>query len=357
MIEITKLSASHEENYEDLLQACPWAMVYHSLVYRNFLKEFLPGAVEDYYFLALENDKVIGALPCFLVDGPLGIVLNSLPFFGSHGSVLLRPGVDSEAVTALVDALMGMCRERNVVFCTVIETPYYSSENVLKHKMGFQYKDQRIGQFTSLPDTDSVEQVGNKLLAMYHQKTRNIVRKALRGPLVFSHESGRQALDALYALHKNNLIGIGGIAKPQSFFTSITNQLKYDRDYRIYTARTNNGEIVCALMLLYFKETVEYFVPATDEGWRSAQPLSGLIYLAMRDAVLERGARNWNWGGTWLTQNSVFHFKSRWGTLNQPYFYYTRVFSDTKRLQDVNRQALLRDYPWFYTIPFSVLEK
>ena len=356
-LELTELTSAHEPAYETLLQACPWAMLYHSLTYRRFLKDFLPATAEDHYLLAFDDGVLAGALPAFVMTGPLGPVFNSLPFFGSHGSILLRPGSRPEVADALAGAMKDLCRTRDVAFATVIDTPFSRHEEVFQRSMEFQCRDQRIGQFTALPEGDDADLVNDSLLALYHQKTRNIVRKALKSGLSFSHDADPRTLDALHKLHEANILGIGGIAKPKRFFDSIAATLQVDRDYRIYTARTESGEIVCALMLLYFKDTVEYFVPATAETWRTAQPLSALIHLSMRDAVLERGARRWNWGGTWLTQDGVYHFKSRWGTCDYPYQYYTRVFPDLQRLLGVSRQTLLQGYPWFYTVPFSALEQ
>lgn len=355
-LEFTELAPQHEELYEDLLRICPWAMFSHSLGYRRFLKDFLPTTAEDHYILAFEGSLLVGALPCFLINGPLGPVINSLPFFGSHGGVLLRPNTSPTTASGLADAMARLCQQRNVTFATVIDTPFSNNEDVFKQAIDFQYRDQRIGQVTLLPESGNSDQVEKSLLALYHQKTRNIVRKALRNELVFRHEQSQSALEAVHALHEINILGIGGIAKPKRFFSSISKQLEYDKDYRIYIACNGVGEIVCALMLLYFKDTVEYFVPATAESWRVAQPLSALIHLAMRDAILERGARKWNWGGTWLSQDGVYRFKSRWGTIDYPYSYYTRVFPDAQSLHGVSRETLLRGYPWFYAMPFSALD-
>ncbi len=89
-IEIVKLDQESERSYEELLEQCSSAMLYHSLGYRRFLKSFLPSA-EDWYLLAFEGAQLLGALPTFIVNGPLGPALNSLPFFGSHGSIVLHP--------------------------------------------------------------------------------------------------------------------------------------------------------------------------------------------------------------------------------------------------------------------------
>lgn len=356
-LELAVLNTQHEYAYGEFLLSCPSAMLYHSLAYRRFLRDFLPSNAQDFYLLAFENDRIVGAFPTFLIDGPLGAVLNSLPFFGSHGSLLISKDANPETASFLTNALKNLCITQNVVFATVIDTPHIANEEHFEHALGFQYDDKRIGQITTLPQEKEVGKVNESLLALYHQKTRNIVRKAFRSGLAFGYDQSPDTLDALHALHEINILGIGGIAKPKYFFEIIARHFQADKDYRVYTARTENNEIVCALLLLYYKDTVEYFVPATATSWRSAQPLSALIHIAMRDAVLDFGARTWNWGGTWLTQDGVYHFKSRWGATDHPYKYYTRIFLEERRLHGVRRNSMLQGYPWFYTVPFSVLEE
>jgi hypothetical protein len=356
-LKLIKLTDDHIVAYEDFLQACPLAMMYHSLTYRRFLKHFLPSSAEDHYLLVFEGNQIVGVLPCFLIDGPYGAVVNSLPFFGSHGSILLHPNANNDVTTLLTEGLMNLCHKHNVSFTTVIDTPFSSNERIFMHNLSFQFCEHRIGQITMLPEGDVDQKVSESLMLSYHSKTRNHVRKGLKSGLVFGHDDSQQTLRTLFVLHEENMLSIGSVSKPIKFFNSISSQMIYDNDYRIYTARTHTGKIVSAVLLLYFKDYVEYFCPATLDGWRVMQPLSALIYLAMLDSVLERKARKWNWGGTWLNQKSVYHFKSRWGTSDYPYRYYTRVLLDENRLSNLSRQELLDSYKWFYTVPFSVLEQ
>ena len=356
MFEITQLDSSNEGAYEELLQVCPEAMVYHSLIYRNFLKDFLPSAAEDHYLLAFDDNQLMGAIPCFLVDGMHGIVLNSLPFFGSHGSILLRPRANPSLATALATSLINLCIDRNVSFASVIETPFSNYEKDYQQALDFQYRDERIGQITPLPKGDTRQKINEALFRLFHSKVRNQIRKGMRSGLDFGHDQTQGTMDSLRLLHQANMLRIGGIAKPDNFFASIVRQLKYEKDYRVYTARTVKKKVVCALMVLYFKDTVEYFVPATEESWRSAQPLSALINLAMCDAIAERGSHIWNWGGTWLSQTSVYHFKSRWGTVDYPYSYYTKAFPNSPSLEILSTESLVESYPWFYTLPFNILD-
>jgi hypothetical protein len=348
------MGAGDEGAYDSLLETCRHSMVYHTSRYRQFLKAFLPSQARDHYLLAYQGGALVAALPTFVLDGPEGPALNSLPFFGSHGSIVATDA-SSSAPAALVEGMRELCANLGVAFATVIDTPFQSNEILLREKMEFHYTDDRIGQVTPLPSARNMSLADEKLMELYHQKTRNVVRKALRGPFSFGHDASSKTLDDLHRLHEVSLSGKGGVTKPRRFFSEITQHFRCNDDYRVYSARNDEGEVVCALLLLYDKDTVEYCVPASDPAWRALQPLSALIHISMRDAVVERGARRWNWGGTWRSQAGVYNFKSRWGTEDFPYRYYTRVSLGAGRVEGLSTRRLLAAYPWFYTIPFQVL--
>jgi lipid II:glycine glycyltransferase (peptidoglycan interpeptide bridge formation enzyme) len=115
-----------------------------------------------------------------------------------------------------------------------------------------------------------------------------------------------------------------------------------------------NGTLIAALLLLYFNRTVEYYTPVVRMGYRTLQPLSLLIFTAMKDA-LRRGFIYWNWGGTWLTQDGVYRFKSRWNTRDYPYYYYTTIYRNS--ILKLTKQKLLEEYPYFYVLLFPKQEE
>src|SRR5439155_1691335 len=127
----------------------------------------------------------------------------------------------------------------------------------------------------------------------------------------------------------------------------------YGREIDLWVAR-HGGEIVAALLLFYFNQTVEYYTPVVVPDYRSWQPLSRLVLEAMQAAVA-RGFRFWNWGGTWTTQDSLRRFKSRFGACDKPYAYYTRVLD--RRVLERSATELQRQYPHFYVVPFSALRE
>ena len=220
------------------------------------------------------------------------------------------------------------------------------------------FHDKRIGQVTYLPESSNRENAGHELFAQFHSKTRNMIRKGLSQDFEFSHEESAEIVSTLHHIHSANISGLGGRPKKSSFFKSIPNFFTYNEDYRVYVAR-QKGVVVSVLLVFYFRDYVEYFTPATREEYRSRQPLSALIFLAMRDAVVERGSRRWNWGGTWLGQHGVYAFKSKWGTTDFPYRYHTRIFRSNMRALPNScgelQSNLSNWYPDFYVLPYARL--
>jgi lipid II:glycine glycyltransferase (peptidoglycan interpeptide bridge formation enzyme) len=103
--------------------------------------------------------------------------------------------------------------------------------------------------------------------------------------------------------------------------------------------------------VFYFKDTVEYFTPVITHDYRHQQPLSLIIFEAMKDSI-NRGIKKWNWGGTWGTQEGVYRFKSRWGAKDFPYQYHIHYRPEAKLL---TRNEVMDHYAFFYYLPYDLL--
>lgn len=351
-VRIEAMCSETEKQYEDLLTSVPSSMLYHSLQYRNFLRQVLVDA-KDRYLLAFDNEKLVAAIPAFVKPGRFGPVVNSLPFYGSNGSLVVKKGCSEKISRELLQTFDQMCREENAVTSTIVGNPLETNGSLFDDYFP-DLLDERIGQITPLPSDVPPHKIKDQLLSSFHVKTRNLVRKGEKSGFEISHDGNESTLLQLYELHESNMKAIGGLSKPWLVFRAIQQNFKYDRDYRVYSAK-KDGQFTAGLLMFYFNRTAEYFIPVIHQQFRSQQPLSYLIFLAMQDAVSKR-CRRWNWGGTWLSQYGVYHFKSRWGTADFPYQYYIKVHSDIECIKYKDRKELLLAYPYFYVIPFSSLE-
>jgi hypothetical protein len=352
-VDIKLLTKEREEEYTRLISRDDRALFNSSLTFRQLLRQ-VTGAV-DYYLVALEGNTIIGALPTFLkLNNKYGNVLNSLPWYGSNPGITVDSSYpDQQQVKInLLNAFQKLAQEKKTVTSTIITKPFEPDQELYREHTGYDFLDSRIGMISALPEFSNA--IDSDLMAIIHSKTRNLIRKAQKSGLTFCHDSSTEARHFLANVHRHNMEAVGAPPKDMEFFDQLAEIFIYDKDYRIYIAELE-GVKVAALLLTYFSNTVDYFTPAVVEKYRSYQPLNLLIFNAMKDAA-KRGFRYWNWGGTTLpSQEGVYHFKKRWGSEECIYYYYTRSYGDISHLLSSSKETLLKEYPYFYVIPFSEL--
>ena len=324
-------------------------LFFHSIEWTHFISELL-GA-ENRSFFAVQQGKPCAFFPLLVKNGPLGKVANSSPYYGSNGGIIVDLGMpedkQKQIKETMLNHLLQLEKEQNFSLICIITNPLYQDQDFYQKNLEFQLKDCRIGQLTPLPESE------NALFPLFHSKTRNIVRKAQKGNFNVFQSKEKRAVSFLYETHKENMERIGGLPKDESFFINCFTQL--DNNAQLWIA-AQGEDYAAALLLFTYGEVIEYFTPVVKNEYREMQPLSLLIYEAMISAVREK-KKWWNWGGTWKSQDGVYHFKSRWGTNDFEYFYFIR-FSSYKKYEDFigfSKEELLLNYPCFFTVPFNIL--
>lgn len=354
--QVSLLEACREPQWTRFVEAHPAALGFYGLNYRDFLQQAVPGSVPQ-YLMAERGGVVVGVMPAMLRrEGPFGPVLNALPFYGSNGAPLVSDDADGGATVtdALLAAFDAIAEREDVVSSTIVGNPLDARGQACLDARAADCRDSRIGQITWLPadaDADDDDARERALLDSYHQKTRNIVRKAMKSGVTVTVDDSPDGLAALAALHSENMAVIGGLAKSADVFRALGECFEAGRSRRLWVA-SHAGSPIAYLLLLYHGHIVEYFAPAVHAEARALQPLSLLVHRAMADAVA-RGARCWNWGGTWRSQHGVHQFKRRWGTTDIEYRYSTRI-RHAAVLQSP-RAVLLDGYPSYYVLPFDRL--
>lgn len=352
----SKLTVSHyisdelpSIEYELWLASRREMLIYAAPMFHDFLTAAVGG--ERHYLLARRGGEICGALPFFqrYAEG-VGCVFNSLPWYGTHGACVGVDAGDSAARAALVAAYGECVRKAQPLSSTLILTPD-ESRHVSEYLAALQHvvTDGRIGQVTSLPTGVSPTELSVTLV----QKTRNLVNKSLRQG--FREELGDES-DAAWSflsdVHTENLQAIGGKPKPRVHFEKL--RAAIPTQHRRLSVAWLGDEPVAALLLLAFNETIEYVTPVIRAEYRSRQPLSFLIWQGMQWAMA-RHYRWWNWGGTWLTQTSLLHFKSGWGARERPYTYIT---SATPKAVSRFRRGIapfMEAFPYYYIYPSGAL--
>lgn len=267
-------------------------MLYYSLSFKNLLEEFLN--CKSLYYVAYDSGKIHGILPLMYRGGKFGEVLNSLPFYGSHGGILAS---NNEAKLKLTESYNNIIN--NFAALNYISNPFYDNTQGII----YDYKDYRIGQLSYIADSVDISSSAK----------RNVLKAKRKGVEIVKTKD----IDFLYKTHYDNISSIGGIAKEKRFFSILKNHFN-NEEYVIYEAifrgQKIRGQKIAALLVFCFGDVVEYYTPATFVSYRTIQALPLIIYTAMIE-MQQKGYKWWNFGGIWSNQDGVYRFKKKFGAL------------------------------------------
>jgi hypothetical protein len=334
---IKKLEKKDYNEYELFVSKFSESLLYYSTKYKDFLEDLLD--IESNYLMVVdESDNIQAVLPLMQKEGKFGTIINTLPYYGSNGGVIAK---DNKARNILLNHYNELTNA--VSGATYITNPL--QENI--ENIESDIVDNRRSQWTPIDFTDNVKE---NIMASYHSKTRNLVRKAMK--LNVEIKIDNEQFDFLYETHLDNLTLIGGKAKDKFFFKLVDKYFEKGEDYNIYVALLD-GKKIGAVLLFYYNETVEYFTPAVVSEYRRYQPISLIVYKAMIEAS-NNNYKWWNWGGTWLTQDGVYHFKKRFGAVDKEYKYFIKI--QNQEIYTSTKEELLEEYDNFYVVPFDRLE-
>lgn len=345
MVRMTGIHSEVTDDYETFLVECGEATLYHTSKWLR-LAAHLTNADQFWIADPDADGSWLACAPVALRDGPLGVIANSSPFFGSHGGILSR---DRASFARVADRMLEFMRDHKVQVANIV-APLFSNEDAeYRDLFPIAATDMRIGQYKEISDlTDQ----GALLGTLGGMARSNLKRRAWRSGLSVEIESSAKALDRLHSLHKAQMDAKdGGNAKPAEFFRLLGSTFEPDTEYRVYWAKLD-GKVIAGLLLLYWAKTVEYITPVFDPTAGDKQPLSALIFQAMLDAARE-GFEIWNFGGSWPTQNLLRSFKSNWGVKERVYHYYIVDLGGLKRIMSMDCSILRSHYYGFYAYPFT----
>jgi hypothetical protein len=351
MISVDLTTRLNAADYLSVVDEAAGALIYHSPVWLDLLARVLAKA-EPVLLIAREDGLAVGAFPAFVLRGAYGTVLNSLPYFGGHGDVVMskRAKEPERVVTALVRELDHFGRQINIGATNVVAHPLVPRFGKAAIAIGLAEWDWRIGQISRLMPASTRADALEEMLRACHKQARNSVRKALKQGFSIEISDADADWHALIEHHALGMQRIGGHAKSAREFAALRARLKSGEDRQLYVARRDGG-FVGGLLCLYYRNWVEYFTPVTTAAARQLEVSRALIAEALIDARLA-GRRFWNWGGTWRSQVGVYQFKRGWGAQDHRYGYYGAVTGPA--LAAATPDELIAGYPHFYTRPFAV---
>jgi len=310
---------------------------------------------------ARDCGRLVGVLPFFRSqETEHGVVINSLPWFGSHGGCLVhrqapQKDVRRSLLSAFAELLAG---ESNLLSATLSLSPFEEPFTPLyKQILCPQTTDSRTGQLLRLPTDNECgsgarEDIRLALLARMKQKARNSLYKGIKQGFAHIVDNSDESWKFLYETHCVNMAAINGTPKLERHFEALRAHIS-PQCGRLHLA-LHGSKPVAAMYCLHYAPSVEYMIPVVLAEYRSEQPLPFLIHSALLQAV-EEGYSYWNFGGTWHSQATLHRFKEGFGATDHPYSYMIMTSpAGLKRIRRL-RDSLSACFPGYYIYPYYQL--
>lgn len=354
-MQIDYVSQKQKKSYNDFLLKRKDSLIYYSLKFRDFLKSFIK--IEDKFLVAEDKGKILGIFPCFIkINQKYGNVLNSSPFYGSNGGIVVDETLSKlkqkEVKRGLLSKFYKLEQEYQCISSTIITSPFQKDLDFYRENFQVQYTDYRLGQIMNLPIIS--ENFEEKLLNNFPSRSlRRNIRWAKKQGLEINESEDLDDWKKFWKIHQENMLTLGGVPKPFSMFESLKTYFIYGKDYKIWLAKKDN-QIISGLLILYFNKTAEYYTPAVKEDFRRFHSNTLLIFGSMVDAI-KNGYKYYNFGGTSASQESLREFKRRWGSQDLRYEYFVKFNKDTDYFKKIGRENLSQAYEYFFVFPFGLL--
>lgn len=277
------------------------ATFFHQIAYRRVVEKSFGHTA--YYFVAREDEKIIGVLPLFLIKSLFfGAFLVSMPFC-DYGGILAG---NERVRDALIEKVRELGREVSVD-CIELRHRYHNNLDLPKRLV-------KVNLRLLLPN--SVEEMWLAL----DGKVRNQVRKAEKSELEFSI-GGLEVLDNFYAVFTNRMRNLGTPVYSRSFFHGLLEEFPDQSEVLLVSL---DGKSIGGGIAVYFKDTMEVPWASSRIEYFSLCPNNLLYWGAIRRAF-EKKCRYFDFGHS-SKGSGNYMFKKRWGAKDEQLYYQFILF-------------------------------
>jgi len=347
-LEVALLPAgSADAEIAALLAACPESFAQQTPGWRDVITG---QGVDQALFLGCRvAGRLVGVLPGYRFEGPLGAILVSCAQAGPLGGIACLRDAPRDAVYAeLVSAFIALARERGCALATLISNPIWPDRERIERCMAPDYVLENVCQVLDL--ARALDADGEP--AQASANVRRNLRRAREAGLVVDEAQSATNVAEWYEIHAQRHREIGATPLPRGLFERALERAVPAGVARFLFVRSaDSGELVAGGLYLQHGAVIDALMPSIRSD---AAPLRANYLLALHSMQLAaaRGARFYNWQGS-PPGGGVHRFKMQWGSRDVGYAYLSRAVGDVSAFLASTPAEIAHGYPWHYALPFD----
>lgn len=335
------------ERYDRLFENCPNAVIQQS----SYWADVISAAGPDKPLFLLARDaggEDIGGLPLYLYQGPLGNVLTSVPQAGPLGGIFCRENITDEKKEEIYRCLLEkadeIARRHQCLSLTLITNPFCNDLDLYNRYLSPDFTFENFTQY--VPLTESIRPSNS------HSKNVNKAKKTEAAVVFCDNEND---LRSWYRLHEKRHLELGAAPLKYAVFEKIFTGLVPRNKARIMLVKLGDA-ILSGCVHIYHRRVADVFMLSMDSACPELCP-NFLNTDYSIDWMRRQGIEIYNWQSSESRQSGVYAYKRRWGSLECPYFFVTKLYGGgVEEIRRIGMEKIRRDYQGHYVVPFGVFD-
>ncbi|MDB4055026.1 GNAT family N-acetyltransferase [Akkermansiaceae bacterium] len=335
--QISKLGAEDYSRWSNFVEReqLPYS---YSLLWKRVLADL--NDIEECYWIVSDplQERAVAILPAYMIDGPLGKVVNSLPYTQSVGGLVvdkaLSPLEESQLLSELRLTLADFCEVNRISFWSEVYI-----DNVGPHLFPDVRIEERRRPFELLN------------LAVSNIKNKRRKRSIKQGEKACFQLFKANSMDEAFKCHQvyaDAMLSIEVGHHSWVIFEEMINDHE-DNCVEFYGAKLD-GLIVGTVILMIFNGRVSYYASGCSPTGKKHQVISWLCNELIL-MMAKKGMKIWDWMPS--PNKTVSEYKASWGGEMSEHIVRTYCFKDPKKLNADS--DLLKGYEQFYVHPFDLV--
>lgn len=306
-----KLLSKHEEpQWSEYIQGGLDSDIYHTLIWRDIINKTY--GYEPKYSIALDNSKIVGVMPLFLIKKLFGSKKLSSSPFAYHASMIAD---NNQVIEALISNAIEKAKELKVKYLELklVEKLDRNVTDKFKLVEVVSYK------LTTLKLTD-YESLQSGFFWKLKKDLRRFQKKIDAEDLKFHFDNSEEDLKELWNLILDEYIHkFGAPCGPYKAFKVARQELK--DSYKILTVKNGSGKIVAGIIFILFNNKAIDLYSVTHKDYTQLS-LSTLLMGKAIKWCCDNNLKLFSFGPSSLSQESLISFKEKWGSASKDMYYY-----------------------------------
>jgi hypothetical protein len=348
-IRVERLARDDAEDGElaAFFEACPTSFAQQTPAWRDALLEL--GVDEPLFLGARREGRLVGVLPAWRFEGPLGAILTSAAQAGALGGVACLPREDPGPVyAALLGAFRELAAERGCALASVLTNPFWPDAELCERHLEPAFVLENACEVLDLEA--ALDPAGEPRAA--GENLRRNLRRALAGRLLVDEAQTRENVAAWTALHAARQREIGVPPLPEKLcYAALEHAVPRGKARFVFVRLADEGTLVAGGLYLLHGQVMDALMPAVASAHARLAP-GYLLALHTLRLARARGLRLYNWQAS-PPGGGVRRFKLQWGSREARYRYLTRVTGDARAFLAGPVAAVRAGYPWHYALPYD----